>query len=314
MKSILEQSFSELYAQVEERVKCIKPVKQIDTFTKTLMWTSINEILMDVFGGSRFMWMILDDRESFSVQFVDRYRTVLCKEIVVPYVIPIERFEWPESVDCLRHMSYEELQRFSDNCNERGITNVDIGRHYGQFSTWFNTMLRRRKRGSLSREKWRTTCDEKIRAWDAKKITCFKLAYLLKKHDIPICKYVFMKITDCDSRVYGYARAVDSTESTFNAAKSIHDIDHPDDDTVKLFSQYVNEIITQLEETICPTKRVKHGRAFNQLFGRLGVRAQPVYTDSCCTAKLIYSEDSIDKIKNYINKLKTLTTKEVKND
>ena len=312
MKSILEQNFDELYAQVEERVKCIKPVKQIDTYTKILMWTTLNEILMDVFGGSRFMWMILDDRESFDVQFVDRYRIVLCEKIVVPYVTPIERFEWPESIDCVRQMSYEEMQRFSDNCNERGITNIDISRYYGQSSGWFNTLLHKRKRGVLTREKWRMTCDEKIRTWDAKKITCFKLAYLLKKHGIPVCKYVFMKITDCDYRVYECARAVDSIESTLNAAKSIHDIDHPDNDIVKLFSQYINEIISQLE-TICHTKRA-NGRVFNQLFARLGIHAQPVYIDSCRMAKNIYSADSIDKINNYINKLKTLTTKEIEND
>ena len=311
MKSILEQNFDELYAQLEERVKCIKPVKQIDTFTKTLMWTTLNEILMDVFGNSRFMWMILDDRESFSVQFVDKYRTILCKKIDVLYVTPTKRFEWPESTDCIRKMSCEEIQQFADNCNERGITHADISRHYGLSPGWFNVVLSKRKRGSLSVEDLRTIYDGKIRAWDAKKITCFKLAYLLKKHDIPICKYIFMHTVDCDYRVFARTCAAASTESIFNAAKSIHDVDHPDNDTAKLFSQYVNEVITWLE-TICQAKRAVYGNVFNTLFARLGVCAEPVYNGNVTIKR--YTTDSVNKITRYINKLKTLTTKEVQND
>lgn len=147
MKSILEQDFNELYAQVEERVKCIKPVKQIDTYTKTLMWTSLNEIVTDVFGNSRFIWMIETGDSSFVIQLFDKYKIIPTRYLVVQY---LQLFNWPTRDEML-NMSVDELIAFKQLCESEQITQSDISRHYGMSVTWFNTLIKNRSSGVASR-------------------------------------------------------------------------------------------------------------------------------------------------------------------
>lgn len=147
MKAILEQDFDELYAQVEERVKCIKPVKQIDTYTKTLMWTSLNEIVTDVFGNSRFIWMIETGDSSFVIQLFDKYKIIPTRYLVVQY---LQLFNWPTQ-DELLNMSADELIAFKQLCASEQIPQRDISRHYDMSDSWFNTLIKNRSLGVTSR-------------------------------------------------------------------------------------------------------------------------------------------------------------------
>lgn len=152
MKAILEQNFDELYAQVEERVKCIQPVKQMDTYTKILMWTSLNEILIDIFGGSRFMWMIDPSDTEFVVSFVDQCRLKETKQLHVQHTTA---FVWPEKQEIL-HMSLHELKSFIKLCSDNGYTLKDISCRYSKATSasWFSTLLANRRNGSLPQDKY----------------------------------------------------------------------------------------------------------------------------------------------------------------
>lgn len=191
MKSILEQDFDELYAQVEERVKCIQPVKQMDTFTKTLMWTSLNEILTDVFGGSRFMWMIGSTDTEFVVTFVDRYRLKETKKLYVKHTTV---FVWPEK-QTVRNMTIDELTSFTKLCNDYGINQTDISHHYSEGKTWFNGLLVKRKKGvcpideytfERRSEDMRTALGTRTAKWSTSKIKLFKIMYVLNEFKLPI--------------------------------------------------------------------------------------------------------------------------------
>ena len=188
MKSILEQEFNELYAQVEERVKCIKPVKQIDTFTKTMMWTSLNEIVTDVFGGSRFMWMIVDKDASFNVVFVDKYRTKTTRELSVEYASVLK---WPTEAE-LFNMSVDALDLFKVRCVADGLTLREISAHYNKSEQWFSALfIRRTKKNQLPKaaaylltgEKRRKTCAQKLPE-NIATIYCF--LDLLRDRSIPV--------------------------------------------------------------------------------------------------------------------------------
>lgn len=149
MKAILEQDFNELYAQVEERVKCIKPVKQIDTFTKALMWTSLNEILTDVFGESRFMWMISTSYDSFNVTFVDRYSIANTKSLNVKIV---DGFVFP-SIRALVDMEPNELKSFINNAHAQGFSDSDIDCWYGKNDGFIRSLIYHRSKGKRSNNK-----------------------------------------------------------------------------------------------------------------------------------------------------------------
>ena len=188
MKSIFEQNFDELYAQVEERVKCIEPVKQIDTFTKTLMWTTLNEILMDVFGESRFMWMIVDKDGSFNVWFVDKYRTKSTKELSVEYASILK---WPTETE-LFNMSIDALNLFTARCVADGLTHGDIAAHYNKSKPWFSSLIdRRTKKKQLPRAVAYTLTGEKRRKMCAQKLpentaTIYCVLDLLRDRNIPV--------------------------------------------------------------------------------------------------------------------------------
>ena len=190
MKSILEQNFDELYAQVEERVKCIKPVKQIDIYTKTLMWTSLNEILTDVFGGSRFMWMIESTDISFVVKFVDIYRVMLTNQLIVPYTIEII---WPSETE-LMSMSAEDLKKFKEYCSENELTYDKIGRHYQRNENWFSSLLHSRlraKRSPINSTEFRDKlCCNTVNRWSDDELDNHLLMLQLKERSIPISKHI----------------------------------------------------------------------------------------------------------------------------
>ena len=110
MKTILEQTFDEMYNLVKERaLKCIQPVDMyIDTFVKFMMFESLNQILQEVFGGSRFMYLIKVTDIAFVVSFLDRYKIDQTRDLVISFV---DTFEVPDK-ETLMHMSYDELRAF----------------------------------------------------------------------------------------------------------------------------------------------------------------------------------------------------------
>lgn len=202
MKSILEQDFDELYAQVEARVKCIKPVKQIDTFTKALMWTSLNEILMDVFGGSRFMWLIEIFDNKFVVKFADRYRSADVQSLTVPYMT---EFVWPSEHE-LRNMTYTELEMFRRQCSDINLTMVDISRRYRRNDTWFKGMMKLRQQNAApagtDMAKLRHSRGQTA-SWSDDELNDHLLVYELFKRTIPISENVLGQMIPDPKRVRG---------------------------------------------------------------------------------------------------------------
>lgn len=208
MRTILEQNFDELYAQVEERVKCIKPVKHLDTFSKVLMWTSLNDIIIDVFGESRFMWMIDSSDTEFAVTFIDRYRLKETKQLHVRHSTV---FVWPEKQEIL-NMSLHELESFAKLCNDNGYTRQDITCRYSKSlnSTWFHTLLANRRNGSLPQDEYvktklikriRKAQMDKLELWSPSKIILFKTVYVLKEFKCPLIKDVLRSIIHDDESV-----------------------------------------------------------------------------------------------------------------
>lgn len=193
MKSILEQDFNELYAQVEERVKCIKPVKQMDTFTKALMWTSLNEILMDVFGGSRFMWMITTNDGDFTVMFFDKCKIIPTRNITVNHT---NILKWPTEAE-LVNMSYDDLCEFKRLCRDNGITQVEICRRYSKSDSWFSMIVCSRKHGSTSRDSdaYKTKVSEnRTSSWTDEELDNHLFGYELAKRQIPISRNILTQM------------------------------------------------------------------------------------------------------------------------
>lgn len=184
MKSILEQNFNELYTKVKERVKCIDPIKQIDMFTKMMMWTSLNEILMDVFGNTRFMWMIDTTDSTFVVKFIDKYKIEQTKELNVPYAI---KFVWPTEHELL-HMSFQQLEQFYKKCSEYNIHHTDINNHYGYSHGWFDAIKGRRKNNAAPRSSdvnKRLISVIKSSKWKDNELDAHLLLVALKNFNIP---------------------------------------------------------------------------------------------------------------------------------
>lgn len=197
MKAILEQNFDELYAQVEERVKCIKPVKQIDTYTKTLIWTSLHEIVTDVFGNSRFIWMIETGDSSFVIQLFDKYKIIPTRYLVVQY---LQLFNWPTRDEIL-NMSADGLIAFKQLCESEQITQSDVSRHYGMSVTWFNTLIKNRSNGVASRgsEEFHKKQSKILMMHRAKRLTDTDIDLLLlhKKlvvSSIPVSRHVLASV------------------------------------------------------------------------------------------------------------------------
>ena len=202
MKAILEQNFDELYAQVEERVKCIKPVKQIDTYTKTLMWTSLNEIVTDVFGGSRFMWLIEVANNKFVVKFADRYRSADVQSLTVPYMT---EFVWPSEHE-LKNMTYTELEMFRRQCADINLTMFDISKHYHYNNTWFRRILKSRQQNAApagtDMAKLRHSLGQTA-SWSDDELNDHLLVYELFKRTIPISENILGKMISDPKRVRG---------------------------------------------------------------------------------------------------------------
>lgn len=193
MKSILEQDFNELYAQVEERVKCIKPVKQIDTYTKTLMWTALNEIVTDVFGGSRFMWMITTNDGDFTVMFFDKCKIIPTRNITVDHT---NILKWPTEAELL-NMSYDKLCEFKRLCRDNGVTQVEICQRYGKCDSWFSMVVHSRKHGSTSRDSdaYKTKVSKnRTSSWTDEELDNHLLGYELAKRQIPISRNVLTQL------------------------------------------------------------------------------------------------------------------------
>lgn len=197
MKALLEQDFDELYAQVEARVKCIKPVKQIDTYTKILMWTSLNEILMDVFGGSRFMWMIDIDETTFTICFVDKCCIVNCKSLQIPYR---ETFVWPTETE-LKHMTFEQLNEFNKRVTDAKMTRTDISKHYNHATHWFRNLRQCRARGMFPMDMIptdKTSAASVVNTWSPQRIEKFRFVYLLHQLDLPKSASIMSSVLKCN--------------------------------------------------------------------------------------------------------------------
>lgn len=323
--SILEQNFDELYAQVEERVKCIKPVKQIDTFTKILMWTSLNEILMDVFGGSRFMWYIADkDLTTFEISFVDIHRVLGTHPLTVPYVF---KFEFPQCY-VVERMSYEELLEFRKQYEACGYGTSDVCSMYNKPTNWFSSLLGRRKIGI--RHSCKVPIHGGVKAaadkWDYTKYLLYRMYVKAKEHNIPmiyqllthILGFPEFKYSDYRDAIYSWehAKGISISVDAYLADKfEMSDVDEWFRIYCKIFAMVLEEMDT--DTFVSSLSAFKKDNPWNSIRTKLNLTTKyrtTKWVDGVSYSAVRCTEDAHQIMRDTIAILKTLTTKEVKND
>ena len=324
-KTILEQNFDELYAQLGERVKCIKPVRQIDTYRKMLMWMSINEILIDVFGGSRFMWYIADkDLTTFEISFVDIHRVLGTHSLTVPYVF---KFEFPQSY-IVERMSYEELLEFRKQYEACGYSNKDVCTLYNKPINWISSLLGRRKSGIKHHCKVPIHGGVKAMAdkWDYTKYLLYRMYVKAKEHNIPMIYQLLPHILGFPEFKYDdYREAIYSWEQTKGISVSVdaylaNKFDVSDVD--EWFQIYCKIFITVLEEMdtdafISSLSAFKKDNPWNSICTKLHLTTKyrsTKWIDGISYAVVYRTEDAHQIMRDTIAILKTLTTKEVESD
>lgn len=201
MKSILEQNFDELYAQITERVKCIQPVVQLDTFTKFMMFETLNQILYEVFGASRFMYMIRITDTTFVVSFLDRYKSQTTNNLIVPFK---NEFMIPDK-ETILNMSLEELTEFFTQLKKNGLSFADIANQLSVSKKWFYSLMKDRRRGRMPRQsaKFREHIADITRRRHISRIssmsehfkTSFAVALRLNEQHIPVVPILFKHLT-----------------------------------------------------------------------------------------------------------------------
>lgn len=148
MRTILEQKFDELYAQADARASCIKSVtSNVDSYTKHMMFESLNQILMEVFGGSRFMYLIKVTDIAFVVTFVDRYKSMQTKSLILQFA---KTFTIPDKQTILE-MSESELKCFINECKQNGYSPEDVALELGMSKGWLYGLYSHRVRGGKPR-------------------------------------------------------------------------------------------------------------------------------------------------------------------
>lgn len=189
MQNVIRQNFDELYAQVEERVKCVQPVKQADIHTKTSLWITINRILIDVLHDSQFVWVVDFDETMINIRFFDESHNSICTQVMtVPYVV---QFQWP-SIEDVMCMSATQLHTFQKQCFKHGIRVLDISEHYGHTKGWFTHLKNNRNKGMLPIAMFdggvylRKRVNDRLDNWDHSRILGFQFVYLLHQNNVPI--------------------------------------------------------------------------------------------------------------------------------
>ena len=135
MKAILEQNFDELYAQAKVRIEaCVVPVEQMTAFTFFVMWNTINQILIDVFSNTRFMWNICGSEtdNELKIRFLDQFKTVSTNEIVVTIRNEFKLISFDE----FYKMSRAEANQYLKLCRSHGYSSADLSRYFGKNETY----------------------------------------------------------------------------------------------------------------------------------------------------------------------------------
>ena len=138
MRAILEQDFNELYAQTKERIEaCVKPVEQMTTFTFFVMWNTINQILIDVFNNTRFMWVICGSEtdNELKIRFLDQFKTVSTNEMVVEIRKEFKLIGFDEFYKMTRAEAYQYLEL----CRSHGYSAAYLSRYFGKTTSYVSS-------------------------------------------------------------------------------------------------------------------------------------------------------------------------------
>ena len=302
MKSILEQNFDELYAQLEERVKCIKPIKQVDTYMKMLVWTTLNEILTNIFGGTRFMWMISSDADGvFDISFVDKYRMVETKPLRVYYA---NVFVFPTK-DELLNMTFEELEKFDKKAKTFKINRNMIGRYYGH-DHWFHSLWFARSRGSAPHKHIGIAISKSLLSQESKKIIALMIAIL--DANLPVMPIIISNSTGIAHKEISNCYQQIRTNGIDRYKIIVHEFDN---DISELYLEYCNQCISVINSLIQGDKH-KYSRGVKRsLTCALNIKA---IGRSAETQLAEYSESDLLKLRDLKCRLIEITTKGGKND
>lgn len=147
MQALLEQNFDDLYSTAKDRIeKCIKPIEPFTTLDFFIIWSTINEILFDVFHNTRFMYFIGrgNTDAKLSVCFHDKLMNTPTKKLEVSFLKEFKLISYQEFVN----MPVDDMYKYVCECRTRGYSEKFLSNHFGKSDTFVSNLLHCRKKGS----------------------------------------------------------------------------------------------------------------------------------------------------------------------
>lgn len=138
MKSLMEQDITECANQLEERFKKIALSTHAPTEMElAIQQTSINIILAEVLGGTRFVCRSMQTGGIYEITILDTLQQQQRRKITF---IGYRELIWPDISEFNGYGS-KELERFIAEARKYGETQASISQHYGYSKTLISFRL-----------------------------------------------------------------------------------------------------------------------------------------------------------------------------